>query len=62
MTLDEAKAVAMICTNADGGCSHCVSELFEMLNNTFHEFEFTVINSYMNECSVVERKPLPDML
>ena len=38
MTLDEAKKVAAICSEADGGCSHCVSELAGMLQEQFPEF------------------------
>ncbi len=38
MTLEEAKKVAGICENADGGCSHCVQELREMLQEIFPQF------------------------
>lgn len=40
MTLDEAKKVALICCQADGGCSVCVSAHVENLNAMFPEFKW----------------------
>ncbi len=38
MTLNEARKVARIASTADGGCSACVGELFELLGEAFPEF------------------------
>lgn len=38
MTLDEAKKIAYVCMQADGGCSTCVANLTEELNSVFPEF------------------------
>lgn len=41
MTLEEAKKVAEVCRHADGGCSHCVRGLEELLNEILPEFVWT---------------------
>lgn len=38
MTLVEAQKVAAIVATADGGCSVCVRDLVEQLNETFKDF------------------------
>lgn len=42
MTLSEAKKVAAIVSEADGGCSACVGALVEDLNRSFPEFEWSM--------------------
>lgn len=41
MTLEEAKKVAAICSEADGRCQFCVSELRDLLSEAFPEFVWT---------------------
>ena len=48
MTLDEARKVAAICENADGGCSHCAANLCTMLQKTFPEFVWTFVPTVYN--------------
>lgn len=38
MTLEEAQKVAEICSEADGGCSHCTYELMLLCQEAFPEF------------------------
>lgn len=42
MTLDEAQKVADVCSNADGGCRTCVSELVSYLTADFPEFQWSL--------------------
>jgi hypothetical protein len=41
MTLDEARKVGEIVSNADGGCPVCVEHLCEDLNRDFPAFRWT---------------------
>jgi hypothetical protein len=38
MKLEEAKAIAVVLSQADGGCSHCVSALTKYMQKVFPEF------------------------
>lgn len=38
MTLEEARKVALVCSTADDGCSHCVKGLAKHLEEMFPEF------------------------
>ena len=40
MTLDEANKIAMVCSQADGGCGPCVSSLVDCLAGAFPEFDW----------------------
>jgi hypothetical protein len=40
MTLDEARKVAGVVSQADGGCPYCVSQLVESLGEMFPEFDW----------------------
>lgn len=40
MTLDEARKVMEVVSEADGGCSRCVEDLVDVLNSAFPEFYF----------------------
>ena len=40
MTLNEAKQVAAIISEADNGCSVCVNNLVDLANKTFPKFLF----------------------
>ena len=40
MTLDEAQRVGGILMEADGGCSHCARNLFELAQKAFPEFRW----------------------
>lgn len=40
MTLEEAKKVAAICSEADGGCSHCAQVLMDKLIEEFPDFHW----------------------
>lgn len=47
MTLEEAKKVANIVGQADGGCSICVGSLVKDLNEFFPEFEW-IMGDWIN--------------
>lgn len=40
MTMEEARRVASVLALADGGCSHCVSDLVARMQTLFPEFDW----------------------
>lgn len=46
MTLEEAQKIGDIIAKADGGCSVCVNDLCENLNEQFPEFTWVMCDWY----------------
>lgn len=57
MTLEEAQKISDIIGTADGGCSHCVSNILPLLRKTFPEFEWTVEGEFQHDYERDEKEP-----
>lgn len=54
MTLEEAKKVAAIIGEADGGCPVCVGRLVEATRKRFPEFRWTLKEDYAADPVIVD--------
>lgn len=58
MTLEDAKSIGAIISNADGGCSHCVDVLREMCEETWPQFTWTMPKNSYQDPVIVEEKSI----
>lgn len=58
MNIKEARKIAEVIAQANGGCSYCVSDLIEQLNERFPEFKWIRSNydtAWTTGVGVIER-------